>query len=661
MMISTQTLKKMQGLYENIENSYNQKIRTYIQGQIFYHLQYIQKELDDIYTICGTKTIRLHDYIQRIEENLAAIKELAHQLDFPFMLFVMGNGKNGKSTLINALLQQQAAIEDALPKTWKIDVFHTNTTNKCILSFKDGTKKELNVPNTHAYILEEERKRKESEKKIREELRKFKQTNVSLEALEEKQRELRKYKLYQSPLIEVSWPLQNSDILNHYQLVDTPGLRQELDDILIASAESYFSKADGIIWILPGDKIASAGDHTELRELCKKYEKHPDNIIAVINRMDIVKASGQNTQDVLDEARRFYGDIFTEIVPISAKQARQSDELLKQPNCTTEDRKQGEALWQESNIPELLKLLNYTFFSNALDIQIRSKLRGCRDLLNNIHQESCNAIQLLSSVSKERDEKIAAWNNDCKDLQTILQQDFSTLTKQETERIRKKTAQMENALWDMSADYRNTYILNNIICPDVLEKRLNDLIAKQSKQLSHLSQQHIQRAPFKEFPILKKTELTTSLANQNILGDANLSDDISGQNEAQLALGGALAIGAAALLGPIGLLFAGFAATDWGRSIAKFLSRTFGSSMEEKVTSRFTNQMNAINKKLTEEYETYIQTCDKSISSLRESTYAELYGPAEQTPLLLNHLHALSALQKMDITELHIKDIIFSK
>ena len=36
------------------------------------------------------------------------------------------------------------------------------------------------------------------------------------------------------------------------------------------------------------------------------------------------------------------------------------------------------------------------------------------------------------------------------------------------------------------------------------------------------------------------------------------------------------AIGAAALFGPVGLIFAGFAVTDIGRSVAKWLSRTFG-------------------------------------------------------------------------------------
>ena len=44
--------------------------------------------------------------------------------------------------------------------------------------------------------------------------------------------------------------------------------------------------------------------------------------------------------------------------------------------------------------------------------------------------------------------------------------------------------------------------------------------------------------------------MTVSLSQRGVIGNANLSDDLSGQGEAQLALGGVLAFGAAALLGP---------------------------------------------------------------------------------------------------------------
>ena len=658
-MISDETLAAVQSLYDDVEDGYNQRIRQHVQHQMLAHLDEITTELEAIHASCGTGTVRLHDYIQAIEETCTAIHQLAERLNENFMLFVMGSGKNGKSTLINALLGQKAAAEDSLPKTWKIDVFHDESDALCTLTFKDGSQKRMTGDEAHAFIEKEEQKRKDSERAIRQELREFKKKKVSLEVLEEKQRELRKYKLYQSPVIEASWPAGHSDILRHYRLVDTPGLRQELDDMVVASAEEYFSKADGVIWILPGDKIASAGDHMELRRLCQKYEKHPDNIIAVVNRMDIVRQSGQDSDEVLAEARRFYGDMFTEIVPISAKEARQAEDMLHQDGISDEQRRKAEALLEQSNLPALLRLLNRTLFADALDIQIRSKIRGCRDLLDHIRHEAGEASRLLAGVGKQREAKIAAWDKDSSELLERLKQDLETFKETEAKRIQRETGYVEDRLWDMDADTRSEFILEEIICPESLERRLHEMVETHSHHLMDMYRRHLKEAPFREFPFLSDDDMTVSLSQRGVIGNANLSDDLSGQGEAQLALGGALAIGAAALLGPVGLIFAGLAATDFGKSVAKFLSRTFGSSMASKVERRFTDQMCDVNTKLEEEYKEYIQKAGEAILSLRESTYTELYGPSDQTQAIVGHLQTLDGLGHMPVTPLHVKDIIF--
>lgn len=660
-MISKDTFDAVQSLYDDVEDEYNKKIRKFIQKQLLDHLSKIEMQLESIHACCGTETVCLQDYLQHIEEICAAINRLTQRLNENFMLFVMGSGKNGKSTLINALLGQKAAAEDSLPKTWKIDIFHDETDSMCTLTFKDNTRKRMKKQQALAYIESEEEKRKTSEQSIRQKLREFKKQKASLEVLEEKQRELRKYELYQSPVIEASWPAGQSDILKHYSLVDTPGLRQELDDMIVATAEDYFSKADGVIWILPGDKIASAGDYTELCELCKKHGKNPDNIIAVVNRMDIVRQSGQRVEDVLAEARRFYGDMFTEIVPISAKEARQAEEILSQKNISDERRNEAKTLMEQSNLPALLRLLNRTFFANALDIQIRSKIRGCRDFLNHIRQEANQASQLLADVQEQRNGKIASWDKDSSELKNRLTKDLNTFKKTEAERIRRETGNVENLLWDMETSYRNTYILDRIIRPESLEQRLHKMVDEHSSQLMKMYTRHLKNALFREFPALKDENMDISLSHKGVIGNANLSDDLSSQGEAQLALGGALAIGAGMLLGPIGLIFAGLAVTDFGRSVAKFLSRTFGSSMASKVESRFNDQMSTVNKKLEREYRDYIEKAGEAVESLRESTYTDLYEPSDQTKTIIKHLETLDDLGDISVTQIHVKDIIFSR
>lgn len=61
-------------------------------------------------------------------------------------------------------------------------------------------------------------------------------------------------------------------------------------------------------------------------------------------------------------------------------------------------------------------------------------------------------------------------------------------------------------------------------------------------------------APFREFPLLKNRQLNASASTGNAVNDAAISGDLSDEGTAQFCLGGALAIGAAALLGPVGLI-----------------------------------------------------------------------------------------------------------
>ena len=157
-MISDETLAAVQSLYDDVEDGYNQRIRQHVQRQMLAHLDEITTELEAIHESCGTGTVRLHDYIQTIEETCTAIRQLAERLDQDFMLFVMGSGKNGKSTLINALLGQKAAAEDSLPKTWKIDVFHDESDASCTLTFKDGSQKRMTGDEARAFIEKEEQK-----------------------------------------------------------------------------------------------------------------------------------------------------------------------------------------------------------------------------------------------------------------------------------------------------------------------------------------------------------------------------------------------------------------------------------------------------------------------------------------------------------------------
>ena len=64
---------------------------------------------------------------------------------------------------------------------------------------------------------------------------------------------------------------------------------------------------------------------------------------------------------------------------------------------------------------------------------------------------------------------------------------------------------------------------------------------------------------------------------------------------------------------------------------------------------------------MEEEYQSYIQKSGEAIDSLRESTYAELYGPSEQTQSIREHLQKLDSLSHLSVIPLHVKEVIFSR
>lgn len=660
-MISEQTLKELSILYGHIEDEYNQGIRDYIKGQIMEHLSCMRAKIKQIEVILSRKrTVILHDYISQMEERCNEIQQIADGLEHNFMLFVMGNGCNGKSTLINVLAGKNCAEVDDKPSTWKIDTFYHNHGHDCTITFRDGTQRRMSIEQTKNYLKEEERKRKVSEKEIKNELDKLKNSGVSLEVLEEKEKELKKYSLYQSPVNEVAWPTVGSKILEKYRLVDTPGLRQELGKIVIASSSDYFAKADGVIWILPGDKASSKGDYEEIKKICTQYGKKPDNIIAVLNRIDLLRKSGIDIATVLNEAKNLYKGIFTEIVPISAKQAQMAQTILRSKECTEAEKNEGNRLWDESNISELMQLLNRTIFADAINIQIRSKVRGCREKIAAIKVSADTACNMLIDANSQREAKIKAWEKDSSEVRERFKQNLNTFTTREIERVRRETAKVEDELWDMESAERNQYIIDKIICSSSLERKLRTFFDGQVREISLIYQEHLKRAPFKEFPLLMDNKLMLSYAQNSMVSNIKILDDLSGESGGQVALGAVAGLLGAAIAGPVGMLAVGIAKTDFGRGLARSISRLFGSSMESKITKKFAGQMADLNTNLFSQYDEAIKRADVSLEEVREGTFEELYGSSEILGNIIEQLDDIYEIEDVKFEKLKLKDVLFS-
>lgn len=150
-------------------------------------------------TYAGSRSAQV---AQELEAVAGGLVQLAEDLGRPFLLFVVGMGKFGKSTLINALLGQRVAAMDALPKTWKIDVFtHTLPENVAEVRTYQGHVERLSVHKAVELIAEEERRREESEEKV---WQLFQERARELSSVAEKEilrQELETLYLYRSPIV----------------------------------------------------------------------------------------------------------------------------------------------------------------------------------------------------------------------------------------------------------------------------------------------------------------------------------------------------------------------------------------------------------------------------------------------------------------------------
>ena len=93
-------------------------------------LQLVKKDINNK----ESKSKELVSYIeQKIKENTKSIKELEN----PFLLFIMGSGNYGKSTLINAILQEKVIETSDIPNTWKLDLFIKSDNEKVEITYND--------------------------------------------------------------------------------------------------------------------------------------------------------------------------------------------------------------------------------------------------------------------------------------------------------------------------------------------------------------------------------------------------------------------------------------------------------------------------------------------------------------------------------------------
>lgn len=337
----------------------------------------IEQSLDmlklDIDLSKESKSSNLLNSLQiEVEKTLESVLELKN----PFLLFVIGSGNYGKSTLINALLNQNIVDTNDIPNTWKLDEFIMSDDEKIEIYYTDKEKEIISIDKGKYILNNEENKFKQSKKYISSIIKEYKKNkDISTKELKEYKIKLEEKYLYESNVEKVKYYLKKGAILNDFIIVDTPGLNQTLLKNTLNRMKTYYEKADGVIWLIDASNIASSETSKLINEInyIDEFYKTKKNKIAVVNKIDIIKKENiANLAKVRRCITEIYGSEFEDIVYVSAKEAlhgflNDDYELVK-----------------KSNIEGLYNSINENFTKLCEHNQIASKYRNLDIMKNNV-------------------------------------------------------------------------------------------------------------------------------------------------------------------------------------------------------------------------------------------------------------------------------------
>lgn len=325
-------------------------------------LKILTENLEELSMYVFYKKSSINLLKEYIKNEVDIIAKSIEELKNPFLLFILGCGKYGKTTLINSLIEDDMLKIDDIPNTWKLDTLIKSEKDKIDIIYKDKQVIDLTLEEGINILKEEERKYEDSKLEIRNNIDIYKKINKrSIEELKSYKKYLEEKYLYESDIEEVKYYINKNGILNDFIVVDTPGLNQTLKSNTKERMIDYYNRADGVIWILDAQNIVAKSSEDLIEELIKNYiiDDNFNNIICIINKIDTIKE--KYIEKIRIKVEELYKNKFKDIVLVSSKKA-----LNGYINENLED-------IELSNIKTLLKSINDNFKIHSEEVQIKAK------------------------------------------------------------------------------------------------------------------------------------------------------------------------------------------------------------------------------------------------------------------------------------------------
>lgn len=212
----------------------------------------------------------------------------------PLYIMIIGEGKFGKSSLINNLTGKNIAPVSRIPKTWKVDIYEPSKQETALMYYKDNPEVfiEKSIGEAYEICKLEEGKLKSG---------------------------------YKSDLFQVKWKVNINWPKGNCVIIDTPGfsqLREKISgDIRIYSGDGiqfkpdesfdfYYYRADVVLWCLKATKLEDRDTLDTLIKVSKTTEKK--SIIGVITFSD--RIPNEKLSVIMSTAKELYGEYINEFI-----------------------------------------------------------------------------------------------------------------------------------------------------------------------------------------------------------------------------------------------------------------------------------------------------------------------------------------------------------
>lgn len=629
-------IKAIKGIIATIKGKIHNKKREYIRKKMIKQQKEFQQKIDDSLTYLQAKEEKLEkvnskraeEVTSRLDEKITKIRQLRDELENPFLLFVMGMGKYGKSTLINAFVGEEVAEVDDLPKTWKIDIFQSQNLEQATIYFNDGSTKKLSVEEAKNYLSEEEEKRKKSERKAQE-VFENKISEYNLENLQEKEelkKEVEKKHIYTSDVLKVEWPVSKKEgIMKNFRLVDTPGLVQNLLGEVKVNVKEYYHQADGVIWLLDATKISAKKSRQLIYDLEKSLEQmggRTDNIIAVLNKIDIVRAQEENdtVREVKNEAKSLFGDYFDDIIPISAR-----DAFVGKNNGEKRKLKQ-------SGILQLEQKIKNKFLDNSRNIRLKSKKQSFQVLKQDIQDIAQEEKEELLVAKNKRENLEENLNKDLNDTMNDYVKETKKVISNYRSDVKLNIANKTEELFYQDDELsRKKFAKQDIFMMEDLERKISSLNKRIDDALNELLMEYRKKSFFREYKYLESNYLVSDFESDAKFSTPELDTETG---TFQLGLGIGAATLATIIFGPLGGVIAGL--SSYFGVAKKIAVKIKAPKVRWKMKKHLEDATNKLEHDIKEELDNKTEEIREEVDKIREDSFQRLYGSRREVKKIID-------------------------